>query len=167
MLDILWPSAVAEGRAAGLNMTGQNEAYIKGSPFNSCLLFGLHIATIGQINPRRDKSEENGSTKAEPEVIQHLSRGSSEVWFTQPASHTSAWSEDGHNTLRLIISGDYLVGALVIGDQSLADPLRYIIENQINIHNLIPYLHEGGPALKQSVQQFWSQLELNQAVAPV
>ncbi len=76
MLDILWPSAVAEGNAAGLNMAGKPYEYQKGSPLNACLLFGLHITTMGQINPRRDE------TTDEPQILQHVSRGSSEVWYT-------------------------------------------------------------------------------------
>ncbi len=164
MLDILWPSAVAEGRAAALNMAGQQHAYVKGSPFNACLLFGLHITTTGQINPRRDAPEANGEGANDgPEVIQHLSRGSSEVWFTHPHLYSSAWSEEGPNTLRLVLSGNYLVGALIIGDQNLADPLRYIIENQINIADLNPYLRTGGAALRQGLKQFWHQLSHQQA----
>lgn len=163
MLDILWPSAVAEGRAAGLNMTGQRSAYVKGSPFNACLLFGLHIAAIGQISPRREAPEAGD----EAEVVQHLSRGSSEVWFTLPQLYASAWSEDGPNTVRLVLSGDYLVGALVIGDQSLADPLRYIIENRINIRDLSPALRAGGLTLRRRVIQFWYQLRSSQAQLPL
>ncbi|MCA9918432.1 MAG: NAD(P)/FAD-dependent oxidoreductase, partial [Anaerolineales bacterium] len=88
MLDILWPSAVAEGNAAGLNMVGKPYEYQKGSPFNACLLFGLHITTVGQINPRRDDEAH------EPEIVQHVSRGSSEVWYTYPRPYRSAWSAE-------------------------------------------------------------------------
>jgi NAD(P)H-nitrite reductase large subunit len=157
MLDILWPSAVAEGHAAGLNMVGKQQAYEKGSPFNACLLFGLHITTMGQINPRR------GDDDDEPEVLQYLSRGSSEVWYTYPRHYASAWSEDGDNTMRLVMDGDYLVGALVLGDQSATDPLRYIIENRINFREIHPDLSIGGLALKRSVLGFWANLNQNQA----
>jgi nitrite reductase (NADH) large subunit len=168
-LDILWPSAVAEGNAAGLNMTGRRYAYVKGTPFNTCLLFGLHITAIGQINPRRDTIEPkaDGTAGAEPEVIQHLSRGSSEVWFSNPRAYASAWSEDGPNTLRLVLSRDCLVGALVIGEQSLADPLRYMIENQINIRILGPYLRTGSRAMRQSLEQFWNQLSTQRAQSQI
>ncbi len=157
VLDILWPSAVAEGHAAGLNMTGKRQVYEKGSPFNACLLFGLHITTMGQINPRR------GDDDDEPEVVQYLSRGSSEVWYTYPRHYASAWSEDGDNTMRLVMDGDSLVGALMVGDQSAADPLRYIIENRINFRSIHPDLSIGGLALKRSVQKFWTELNQNQA----
>jgi NAD(P)H-nitrite reductase large subunit len=155
MLDVLWPSAVAEGRAAGFNMSGERIAYVKKSPFNACLLFGLHITTIGQINPRQDVN--NGSE----EVMQHLSRGSSEVWFTFPRHYDSAWSQDGPNTIRLVMNGHYLVGALIIGDQSLADPLRHIIENRNNVRDLLPYLRAGGTELKLGLERFWHQLTVS------
>lgn len=161
MLDILWPSAVAEGKAAALNMIGQRHAYVKGTPFNACLLFGLHIATMGQITPRCDAAD------ADPEVVQHLSRGSSEVWFTLPRLYASAWSEDGPNTVRLVLDGDYLVGALIIGDQSLADPLRHIIEYQVNINHLNPALRAGGATLRQAVARFWQQLTSGHVQSPV
>jgi nitrite reductase (NADH) large subunit len=164
-LDILWPSAVAEGNAAGLNMAGRRHAYVKASPFNSCLLYGLHITAIGQINPGRDalQLETDATPDAEPEVIQYLSRGSSEVWFSNPRPYASAWSEDGPNTLRLVMSGDRLVGALVIGEQSLADPLRYIIEHQIDIGSISPYLRTGSRTMRQSLEQFWYQLGIQHA----
>lgn len=156
-LDILWPSAVAEGHAAGLNMCGQQAPYEKGSPFNACLLYGMHITTMGQINPRRDDDEDG------PEVLQYLSRGSSEVWYTYPRHYSSAWSEDSENTLRLVLDGDYLVGALIVGEQSTADPLRYIIENRLNFREIHPDLSVGGLALKRSLQRFWANLNQNQA----
>lgn len=151
MVDILWPSAVAEGRAAGLNMVGQRQVYVKGSPFNACLLFGLHITAMGQIGPRQDASEG-------VETVQHVSRGSSEVWYTQPHAYRSAWASDGDSTIRLALNGDFLVGAIVIGDQRLADPLRYLIERQVNVQPLRADLVAGGEALRQSLWRFWRQV---------
>jgi NADPH-dependent 2,4-dienoyl-CoA reductase/sulfur reductase-like enzyme len=151
MIDILWPSAVAEGQAAGLNMVGQQQAYVKGTPFNACLLFGLHITTMGQISPRRDDEA--------VEIVQHISRGSSEVWYTHPRVYRSAWAADGDNTIRLALSGDLLVGAIVIGDQRLADPLRYLVEQQVNVQALRADLTAGGETMRQSLLRFWQQLQ--------
>jgi NAD(P)H-nitrite reductase large subunit len=148
-LDVLWPTAVAAGRAAGVNMAGGREAYLKGTPFNACLLFGLHITAIGQLGGTRDETE--------PEVFQHISRGSSEIFATRPHAYASAWSQDGPNTLRLVLSGDRLTGALVVGEQSLADPLRDLIEQQVDIGPLRPYFQAGGPAMATALTKFWSQ----------
>ncbi len=147
MLDVLWPTAIAAGRIAGANMAGAKHPYVKGVPFNACLLFGLHVTAIGQIGGGRDGEE--------GEVVQHIDRGSSEVWATRPHNYASAWSQDGVNTVRLVLGDDRLVGALVVGKQSLADPLRDLIERQVDIRPLRPYLHTGGPAMAQMVEQFW------------
>lgn len=152
MLDILWPSAVAEGNAAGLNMVGKPYDYQKGSPFNACLLFGLHITTMGQINPRREE------TTDEPQILQHVSRGSSEVWYTYPRPYRSAWAAENDNTIRLVLSGDYLVGALVIGEQSLTDSLRYLIEHQVNIGEMYEELSAGGTRMRRRLMQFWQSI---------
>lgn len=151
MLDILWPSAVAEGNAAGLNMVGQSYQYQKSSPFNACLLFGLHIAAIGQINPREVAVDE-------PEIMLHISRGSSEVWYSYPRPYRSAWAAENDNTIRLVLSGDYLVGALVIGEQSLTDSLRYLIEHQVHIGDMYEALSAGGAQLRQCLLKFWQGL---------
>ncbi len=150
-LDVLWPTAIAAGRVAGANMAGGHEAYLKGTPFNACLLFGLHITAIGQLGGTRDESE--------PEIFQHVSRGSSEIFATRPHAYASAWSQVGVNTVRLVLSGDRLVGALVVGEQSLADPLRDLIEQQVDIRPLRPHLQEGGPAMTHAVMEFWKQTQ--------
>lgn len=147
MLDVLWPSAVAEGRVAGMNMAGSSQAYVKGIPFNACLLFGLHITIMGQISPRSD-SVSNGDI----EVVEHLSRGSSEIWYTYPRNYASAYSREGSNRMRLALNGDNLVGALLMGDQSMADTLCQIIERQINIREYVPQLRAGGQGLKKGLE---------------
>ncbi len=152
MLDILWPSAVAEGNAAGLNMVGKTYQYEKGSPFNACLLFGLHITTMGQINPRREAEDD------EPQIVQHISRGSSEVWYTYPRPYRSAWAAENDNTIRLVLSGDYLVGALVIGEQSLTDSLRYLIEHEVNIADMYEELNAGGVRMRRCLMRYWQSL---------
>lgn len=149
-LDVLWPSAVAEGRAVGVNMANGRVPYQKGIPFNVCLLFGLHITAIGQVNPSRD-------TGAEAEEFQAISRGASEVWFTFPRHYSSAWSAKGPNTLRLMLDGDKLVGALVVGEQSTADALRELIDHEADVTPLKPFLEAESDILKQEILKFWQR----------
>jgi NAD(P)H-nitrite reductase large subunit len=152
MLDVLWPTAVAAGRVAGANMAGAREVYTKGTPFNACLLFGLHITAIGQLGGSHDESE--------PEVFQHISRGSSEIWATRPHAYASAWSQDGPNTVRLALSDDRMVGALIVGEQSLADPLRDLIDMQVNALPLRPYIAKGGSEMTRKILQYWRLMKL-------
>ncbi len=146
-LDDLWPTAVAAGRLAGQNMAGGHEAFQKGTPFNACLLFGLHVTAIGQLGGTRDEPE--------ADVLQYMSRGSSEIWATRPAGFVSAWSHQGPNSVRLALSDHRLVGALVIGNQLLADPLRDLISWRTDIQSLKPALLGGGPAMTPAILDFW------------
>jgi NAD(P)H-nitrite reductase large subunit len=146
LLDSLWPGAVATGRSAAINMTGGAEPYEKGTPFNACLLFGLHITAIGQVNPRPDAGDQHSS---------ELSRGSSEVWFTFPRSYRSAWNGDGPNTIRLTLEENRLAGALIIGNQALADPLRDLIGHEVDPTPLLPAIEAGGPRLKEAILDYW------------
>lgn len=161
LTDVLWPSAVAQGRAAGRNMAANGnglapQAYRKGIPFNACLLFGLHITAIGQITPQPE-----GGKGANPsgDVIQHVSeplgRGSSDVWFTFPRHYRSAWSGDGTNSLRLTLDGSRLVGALIVGEQSLADPLRQLIEQEVDASALRDHLDSNYATLQEQVWRLW------------
>lgn len=157
-LDVLWPTAIAAGRIAGRNLAGGREAYVKGTPFNACLLFGLHITAIGQLG--------GGREEAEPEIFQHLSRGASEIWSMRPHAYASAWAQEGVNTVRLTLSGDQLVGALIIGQQALADPLRDLIEMQADIRPLRPYLQAGGSSMTEMVTKYWRLLKVQARVKP-
>jgi NADPH-dependent 2,4-dienoyl-CoA reductase/sulfur reductase-like enzyme/ferredoxin len=149
MLDVLWPTAVAQGQVAGANMAGAHSAYAKGTPFNACLLFGWHMTAMGQIG---------GGRADEGEIVQHtLSRGSSEIWASRPASYMSAWSHEGGNVVRLLLDGQRLAGALVIGEQSLADPLRDLINWQTDIAPLRPALVAGGADMPVQIRKFWLQ----------
>jgi NAD(P)H-nitrite reductase large subunit len=150
-LDVLWPTAVAQGNTAGRNLAGGQEVYTKGVPANACMLFGLHVTAIGQLGGSRDADE--------PEVVQHLSRGSSEVWSTGPRHYASAWSAQGPNTVRLVLSDDRLVGALIVGEQSLADALRFLIEGGVNLRPLRSLLDRGGPEMSAALQRLYEGLK--------
>ncbi len=150
LIDILWPSAVAEGEAAGLNMVGQTRHYRKGIPFNAALLFSLHITAIGQVNPT--PQEGDGL-----EQQQSWSRGSSDVWFTFPRNYSSAWHHTGDNSLRLVLDGSKLVGALVVGEQKSADSLRYLIENEVDVTPLKPFLQTDRQTLQAEIIRFWRE----------
>ena len=151
---------VCRALSAGSAWHGERQAYLKGTPFNACLLFGLHITAIGQLGGARDD--------AEPEMVQHMSRGSSEVWATRPHAYVNAWAEAGPKCVRLSLSANRLVGALVVGQQTLADPLRELIEKLIDIRPVRRHLEQGGPAMVQVIQRFWMQIKASaQALRPM
>jgi NAD(P)H-nitrite reductase large subunit len=152
-LDVLWPSAINEGRAAGHNMVdlvrGQDPQfrYQKGSPFNAALLFGVHLTVIGRVG---GQPTENG------EELQHLSRGSSSVW-TSPftTNYRSAWDSKGTNSIRIVISDNKIMGALLMGEQQLADPLRRLIENEVDLVRYQDQLLVDQSELPRKIIQAW------------
>ncbi len=154
-LDVLWPSAINEGRAAGYNMVDiahGNEPqliYQKGSPFNAALLFGVHVTVIGHVGNQNTESSEE---------FQHISRGSSNVW-TSPfsSSYRSAWDKKGTNSIRIVMSGGKIVGALIMGDQRSADPLRDLIENEVILQDHQQQLMEAGENLPELISNVWQQ----------
>ncbi|RME48182.1 MAG: 4Fe-4S dicluster domain-containing protein [Chloroflexi bacterium] len=152
-LDSLWPSAVASGRAAGANMAGARQPYVKGSPFNACQLFGVHVTAIGQLGASRDEEEDLNQ-------IRFLSRGSSEVWTTEAGgAYVSAFDQQPGSSTRLIvreIDGEIrLVGALLMGNQALADPLRDLIEHEVPVDAILPEIQAGGETALVAVRRFW------------
>jgi NAD(P)H-nitrite reductase large subunit len=152
-LDVLWPSAIQEGRAAGYNMVDVAHGrqpryhYKKSSPFNCALLFGLHLTVIGRVG----SSSNNGQKE-----LAYLSRGSSHVW-TSPlsSSHRSAWDRGGPSSIRIVMDDDIVVGAVLIGNQELADPLRRLIEGEADISRYKPELLRGGEDLREVILRAW------------
>ena len=152
-LDILWPSAINEGRAAGNSMVdivrGRQPTYRyqKASPFNCALLFGLHLTVIGRVgNSAGDGLEQ----------LAYLSRGSSHVW-TSPftSDYRSAWDKKGFSSLRIVLSDGRLVGAVLMGNQELAEPLRRLIEQEVDLSSYEPALLSGDDQLPQVLLRAW------------
>jgi NAD(P)H-nitrite reductase large subunit len=156
-LDVLWPSAINEGRAAGYNMVdvarGKNPAYTyeKGSPFNAALLFGVHLTVIGQISGDRGEDGDEGGAF-------FMSRGSSQVW-TAPfrTGVRSAWDHEGPNSIRLATAEGRIIGALLMGNQELADPLRYLVNNEVDISKREEQILRADADLPALVMQLYAE----------
>jgi len=166
-LDVLWPSAINEGRAAGYNMVdiahGRQPGfnYEKGSPFNSALLFGTHMTVIGQVSGQIARS---GNEESNLDLTQtsYLSRGESNVW-TAPftSNHRSAWDNKGQNTLRIVMNHGRLVGAILLGNQHLADPLRHFIERETDLSQYENALLNGHNELPRIILEAWRDWHQN------
>jgi NADPH-dependent 2,4-dienoyl-CoA reductase/sulfur reductase-like enzyme len=152
-LDVLWPSAVNEGRAAGYNMVDvalgvqPSFSYTKSSPFNAALLFGVHLTVIGRVGQ---------CSETEIEELSHLSRGSSHVWVTPfTSSFRPAWDKCGTNSVRIVMVNGRIVGALLMGSQELADPLRQLIEHEVDLSTHHSTLLNGNGQLPYAILKAW------------
>ena len=119
-LDVLWSTALAQGRAAGQNMAGAQVPYVKAVPMNVTQLAGMVTTIIGAVGSGRDAD------------LVTISRGDSEAWRLLP----QAWVvSDQHevNRVRLLLDERRIVGAVVMGDQVWARPLHQLIAAQADI----------------------------------
>ena len=119
-LDALWSSALAMGRAAGLNMAGAAEPYRKAVPMNVTRLAGLVTTVIGAVGGGKD-----------PDMVT-MTRGQSESWT---ASGPAVVVQDRHGVdrVRVMLDERAVAGALVMGSQALSYPLARLVADRVDV----------------------------------
>jgi NAD(P)H-nitrite reductase large subunit len=141
-LDVLWPTALVQGRIAGANMAGARTPYVKGIPFNVTMLAGLKVAIIGSV----------GGGKNDDLVA--ITRGESEAWRIVPKTWILSATDDV-NRVRLVVGDNTIAGALVMGDQSWSRPLQQLILAKADITPIRSALLAGGAAALAQLAQFY------------
>jgi NAD(P)H-nitrite reductase large subunit len=142
VLDSLWNPAREQGHAAGLNMAGRKTAYLKSAPFNVTRLAGLTTTIIGTVGRGNDKD------------MIGIARGDSETWRELPEAIVAQNGFDV-NHMRLLIGEKNVVGAIVMGDQTLSWPLQKMIAGKADISSIRDNLLEPNAALADLIAQFW------------
>ena len=144
-VETLWLPARRQGETAAWNMAGRPQAYFRSAATNVLRLAGLRLSIIGAV----------GNGKEDDPVS--VARGSSETWLQLPnAIAMAAGSELNH--VRLMVGERTLVGALVLGEQKLSQPLQELITRQVDITPIRAQLLEAGAALGQLIMEYWSSL---------
>lgn len=147
-LDVLWPTALQHGCAAGATMAGHPHAWLKGVPFNVTQLAGLKTTIIGTV----------GGGDGNEDLVA-ITRGESEAW-RRPAPAQVLGASDPVNRVRLVLDGNRLIGALVMGDQTWSRPLQELIVEAADLAPIRDALLAGGaPALERlaAFHQAWRQ----------
>jgi nitrite reductase (NADH) large subunit len=144
VLDTLWGVAVDQGRAAGRNMTGDSASYRKAIPFNVTRLAGLTTTIIGLVGRGSDSD------------LLGIARGDSETWRELP-DVISAQRGFEVNRIRVLISGEVLVGAIVMGDQTLSQPLHHLVSHQAGITSIRDALLDPAAKIGDVIAQFWTE----------
>jgi NAD(P)H-nitrite reductase large subunit len=155
-LDVLWPTALAQGRVAGANMTGAKIAYVKGVACNVTMLGGLKVTIIGNVGRKGGRTTD--------EDLVSIARGDSESWRESP----EAWvitERESVNRVRLLIGERTIVGALVMGDQSWSRPLQQLIEGGVDITPIRPALVGGGTDALAQLFNFYQRWQQAKAIA--
>lgn len=143
MIDSLWGPAREQGHTAGLNMAGNPTTYAKSAPFNVTRLAGLTTTIIGAVGHGRGDD------------LVGIARGDSETWRQSPDA-TVAQTGFEVNHLRLLIGEKKLIGAVVMGDQTLSQPLQKMIAGEVDISPIRSKLLAPNAALADILVEFWT-----------
>ena len=149
ILDSLWGPARKQGYTAGLNMSGKKAPYFKGIPFNVTRLAGLTTTIIGAI----------GGREADADVV-GIVRGESEAWRQMPDAIVTQANFDV-NRLRILVGETRLVGALLMGDQTLSRAIHHLIVDQIDITPIREKLINSGQLITDVIADYWAEIALN------
>ncbi len=150
-LDVLWPTALAQGRVAGDNLAGLHRPYVKPVPCNVTMLTNLKVTIIGAV-----------SSGSKNEDLVAITRGESEVWRLRPVARMVS-DGDAVNRIRLVLGERTILGALVMGDQTWSRLLQRLIVARVDITPVRPALLSGGPAALPQLAEFCHQWERTQA----
>ena len=142
-IDSLWGPAREQGWIAGLNMAGANQAYIRGIPFNVTRLANLTTTIIGTVGKGKDDD------------LHGIARGDSEVWRQLPDA-IAVQSGFDVNHIRLILGDNSLLGSIIMGDQTLSQPLRELINHNVPITSIREKLLEPKAPLCDLIIDHWS-----------
>jgi NAD(P)H-nitrite reductase large subunit len=152
VLDTLWGVAVTQGRIAGKNMAGQAIPYHKSVPFNVTRLAGLTTTIVGTVGRGPDKD------------LLGIARGDSETWRQLPDALVAQDAFEV-NRLRILVGEGSLVGAIVMGDQTLSLPLYHLVAQQADITPVRDPLLEPSARLGELIASFWADWRKSHAAA--
>jgi NAD(P)H-nitrite reductase large subunit len=148
VLDSLWGVARQQGHIAGLNMAGIETIYQKPVPFNVTRLAGLTTTIIGTVGRGGDDD------------LTGIARGDSETWRQLPDA-IAAQSHFEINRLRLLVGRSTLLGAVVMGDQTLSRPLQHMVADKIDITPIREQFLAPDAPLSDLIANFWCQIVEN------
>lgn len=126
-------------------MAGKQQPYIRRSPLNVTRLAGITTTIIGKL----------GSGEKEDEEFS-IVRGESETWQQMPDA-VVCQNNFEINRLRLMLGENRILGALLMGDQSLSQALEELVANQVDITPVRDTLVKNRETLGPTVMKFWDQ----------
>ncbi len=145
-LNVLWWVARREGHIAGLNMAGRQTYYQPDVPFNVTRLAGLTTTIIGSVGRGSEHDDD----------LLGIARGDSETWRELPDAIVAQRGFDV-NRMRLMVGKKHLLGALVMGDQTLSQPLHHLVTNRVDITPIRERLLMPQAPIGEILAGFWSE----------
>ena len=143
-LSTLWALAREQGTIAGLNLVGSTTLYSSPVPFNVTRLACLTTTIIGKVGSGDDLD------------LQGIARGDSETWRQLPDA-IAAQAVFDVNRLRLMIVENRLIGAVVMGNQTLSQPLQNLIRKKANISSIRERILKPDAPVADILAGFWME----------
>ena len=143
VIDSLWGPARQQGSIAGRNMAGGRQMYSKTVAFNVTRLAGLTTTIIGTVGKGKDDD------------LVGIARGDSETWRQLPDA-IIAQQDFEVNRLRLMLGEKTILGAIVMGDQTLSKPLHTLVSERVDISLIKSRLLEPRAPVADLIAEFWS-----------
>jgi NADPH-dependent 2,4-dienoyl-CoA reductase/sulfur reductase-like enzyme len=128
--ETLWPKARNQGEVAGANMAGARSPCAHKLLYNAVRIGGIITTTIGTMETSRN---------TDPALIT-VTGHPPDAWYGIPAASDMGRGKGGR--VRIVVGERRIVGALVMGDQSPARPLKQMIETQVDIAPIRPFLQD-------------------------
>ena len=153
VLETLWGPARQQGHVAGLNMSGTSTSYHKPVPFNVTRLANLTTTIIGNVGQGSD-----------PDLL-GIARGDSETWRQLPDSIAAQANFDVHR-LRVLVGQKTLLGAIVMGDQTLSQAVHQLIAQQADISSIRGELLHPRTPLADIIADFYIRWKNNHEQTP-
>jgi nitrite reductase (NADH) large subunit len=142
VVDSLWPVARHQGTVAGMSMAGQRQPYQRRSPMNVTRLAGVTTTIIGRVGVKGPVDDFS------------IVRGESETWQQMPDA-VVCQNNFEINRLRVMVGEKKLLGAVLMGDQSLSQPLEDLVANEVDISSIRRTLIEPGGDVATEIIRFW------------
>ena len=146
ILDSLWTPARRQGYTAGLNMAGKKVPYYKGVPFNVTRLAGLTTTIIGALGGREEDADVVG-----------IVRGDSEGWRQMPDALVAQANFD-INRMRLQVGERNLLGAVLMGDQTLSRAIHRLVVDKVDITPIREKILNPNGSVVDAIGDFWTAL---------
>jgi NAD(P)H-nitrite reductase large subunit len=108
-------------------------------------LAGLTTTIIGAVGRGRD------------EDLVGIARGDSETWRQLPDAIVAQTGFDV-NRLRVLVGDKVLLGAIVMGDQTLSFPLEKLISNNVDISDIRDQLLAPNVNIANVIAGFWARM---------
>jgi NADPH-dependent 2,4-dienoyl-CoA reductase/sulfur reductase-like enzyme len=127
--EMLWRKARQQGEVAGANMAGIRTVCTRSILYNAVRIGGIATTTIGSVQRSGDQTLLTVAGSGDD-----LRRASFPARGIAPEAQASR--------VRVLVGERTLVGAVVMGDQSMARPLLHLIEGGADITSIRPALQK-------------------------